>query len=254
MGRLEGKVAIVTGAAQGIGATYAKALAAEGAAVTVADIDDGSGVVAEIEGAYQGARALNLVTDVTDEAACLEMVAKTEDAFGGLDIMVANAAMFGKITRGSFEELPVDEWDRLMAVNVKGPFLCARASAPAMRRRGGGKFINIASGTLFKGAPGMLHYVTSKGAVLAMTRSLSRELGADNICVNSIAPGLTMSENVLDRSDYNHEARQAQVASRAIKREEVPEDLIGALIFLSTSDSDFMSGQCMVVDGGAVNH
>lgn len=254
MGRLDGKVAIVTGAAQGIGATYAKALAAEGAAVTIADIDDGSAVVAEIEAAYQGARALNLITDVTDEAACIEMVAKTEEAFGGLDIMVANAAMFGKISRGPFEELPVDEWDRLMAVNVKGPFLCARAAAPAMRRRGGGKFITIASGTLFKGTPGMLHYVTSKGAVLAMTRSLSRELGADNICVNSLAPGLTLSEAVLDSSFYPEKERQAQLDSRAIRREEVPEDLIGALIFLSSSDSDFMSGQCMVVDGGSVNH
>ena len=254
MGRLDGKVAIVTGAAQGIGATYAKALAAEGAAVTVADIDDGSAVVAEIEAAYQGARAINQVTDVTDEAACFEMVAKTEEAFGGLDIMVANAAMFGNITHGPFEELPVDEWDRLMAVNVKGPFLCARAAAPAMRKRGGGKFINIASGTLFKGPPGMLHYVTSKGAILAMTRSLSRELGIDNICVNSIAPGLTMSENVRDRSDFNHQARQAQINSRAIRREEEPEDLIGALLFLSTNNSDFISGQCMVVDGGSVNH
>ncbi len=254
MGRLDGKVAIVTGAAQGIGATYAKALAAEGAAVTVADIDDGAGVVAEIEAAYQGAKVLNQITDVTDEASCFEMVAKTEEAFGGLDIMVANAAMFGKITRGPFEELLVEEWDALMAVNVKGPFLCARASAPAMRKRGGGKFINIASGTVFKGPPTMLHYVTSKGAILAMTRSLSRELGGDNICVNTIAPGLTMSENVLDRADFNEAERQFQIASRAIKREQQPDDLIGALLFLSTADSDFMSGQCLVVDGGSVNH
>ncbi len=254
MGRLDGKVAIVTGAAQGIGATYAKALAAEGAAVTVADIDDGAGVVAEIEAAYQGAKVLNQITDVTDEASCFEMVAKTEEAFGGLDIMVANAAMFGKITRGPFEELLVEEWDALMAVNVKGPFLCARASAPAMRKRGGGKFINIASGTVFKGPPTMLHYVTSKGAILAMTRSLSRELGGDNICVNTIAPGLTMSENVLDRADFNEAERQFQIASRAIKREQQPDDLIGALLFLSTADSNFMSGQCLVVDGGSVNH
>ncbi len=251
MGRLDGKVAIVTGAAQGIGATYALALAAEGAAVTVADIDDGASVVAGIQAAGAGAKALNLVTDVTDEAACLEMVARTEEAFGGLDIMVANAAISGQAYHGPFEDMPIAEWDRLMAVNVRGPFLCARAAAPAMRKRGGGKIINVASGTLFKGAPGLLHYVTSKGGVLAMTRSLARELGDDNICVNTIAPGLTLSESILAGEHYDQAARDAAVASRALKREEQPDDLIGALIFLASPDSDFMSGQCMLVDGGS---
>ncbi len=251
MGRFEGKVAIVTGAAQGLGATYAKALAAEGAAVTVADIDDGSKVISEIQAADKNAKALNQVTDVTDEAACLAMVAKTEEAFGGLDIMVSNAAISGQAYHGSFEEMPIEEWDRLMAVNVKGPFLCARAAAPALRKRGGGKIINVASGTLFKGVPGFLHYVTSKGGVLAMTRSLARELGGDNICINSIAPGLTLSESILASENYDQAARDASVAGRALKREEQPDDLVGALLFLAGGDSDFMSGQCMVVDGGA---
>ncbi len=251
MGRFEGKVAIVTGAAQGLGATYAKALAAEGAAVTVADIDDGSKVISEIQAADKNAKALNQVTDVTDEAACLAMVAKTEEAFGGLDIMVSNAAISGKAYHGPFEEMPIADWDYLMAVNVKGPFLCARAAAPALRKRGGGKIINIASGTLFKGAPGLLHYVTSKGGVMAMTRSLARGLGGDNICVNTLAPGLTMSESILASDYYDQTAREASVAGRALKREEQPEDLAGALIFLASPDSDFMSGQCMLVDGGS---
>jgi NAD(P)-dependent dehydrogenase (short-subunit alcohol dehydrogenase family) len=238
-------------AAQGIGATYAKALAAEGAAVTVADIDDGSPVVAGIEADLGGARALNLITDVTDEASVKAMVARTEDVFGGLDIMVSNAAISGKAYHGPFEDMPIDQWDRLMAVNVKGPFLCARAAAPALRKRGGGKIINIASGTLFKGAPGLLHYVTSKGGVLAMTRSLSRELGDENIQVNTLAPGLTLSESILSGEHYDQAARDASVAGRALKREEQPEDLVGALLFLASADSDFMTGQCMLVDGGS---
>ena len=253
MDRLAGRVAIVTGAAQGIGATYAKALAGEGAKIVITDILDCGPVADDIEAAYQGADVLSLDTDVSDEAATKEMVAKTIEKFGKLDILVTNAALFGHITVGPFEDIPVAEWDKLMAVNVKGPWLCAKAAVPEMRKQGYGKIINIASGTLFKGTPNMLHYVSSKGAVLAMTRSLSREVGGDGICVNTIAPGLTMSENVLARDDHTKH-RQEIIDSRAIAREEVPGDLIGALLFLASADSDFMTGQCLVVDGGSVNH
>ncbi|MBT3991685.1 MAG: glucose 1-dehydrogenase [Rhodospirillaceae bacterium] len=253
MPKLENKVAIVTGAAQGIGATYAKALAAEGAKVVLTDMLDCAPVAAEIEATYQGSETLALTTDVSDEQATQDMVDQTVEKFGRLDVLVNNAALFGAIKPGPFEEIDVAEWDKLMAVNVKGPWLCTKAASPVMRKQGAGKIINIASGTVFKGAPNLLHYVSSKGAIIAMTRSLSRELGEDGICVNTIAPGLTMSEQVLD-SDAHMGYRDANAATRAIKRYQTPDDLIGALIFLSSADSDFMTGQCMVVDGGSANN
>jgi Dehydrogenases with different specificities (related to short-chain alcohol dehydrogenases) len=181
------------------------------------------------------------------------MVSETVQIFGNLDILVNNAAIFGLLKPGHFEDINVDEWDKLMAVNVKGPWLCTKAAAPIMRQNGRGKIINIASGTLFKGTPGLLHYVSSKGAILAMTRSLSRELGNDGICVNTIAPGLTMSENVLN-SEKHMEMRDANMATRALKRYQTPEDLIGTMIFLASGESDFMTGQCLVVDGGSANN
>jgi NAD(P)-dependent dehydrogenase (short-subunit alcohol dehydrogenase family) len=173
--------------------------------------------------------------------------------FGKLDILISNAAMFASVSHKPFFEIPVEEWDQMMAVNVRGPWLCAKAAVPEMRKNGYGKIVNIASGTLFKGVPDILHYVTSKGAVLAMTRSMSREVGGDGICVNTLAPGLTMSEGVLG-SDEFMSGRDANLASRALKRYQEPEDLTGAMLFLVSSDSDFMTGQCMVVDGGSVNN
>jgi NAD(P)-dependent dehydrogenase (short-subunit alcohol dehydrogenase family) len=181
------------------------------------------------------------------------MAEKTLDYFGTIDILVNNAAIFGTLVPGRFEDIDVAEWDDLMAVNVKGPWLCTKAVAPIMRNNGCGKIINIASGTLYKGTPGLLHYVTSKGAVMAMTRVLSRELGEDGICVNTISPGLTMSENVINSENWKA-GRDANKATRALKRYQIPEDLIGALIFLSSEDSDFMTGQSMVVDGGSANN
>ncbi len=253
MPKLQNKVAIVTGAAQGIGKTYAKALAAEGAKVVLTDVLDCSSAALEIETTYKGSETLSLSTDVSDEASAELMVADTLKRFGRIDILVNNAAIFGTLVPGSFEDIEVAEWDKLMAVNVKGPWLCTKASTPSMRDQGFGKIINIASGTVFKGSPGILHYVSSKGAILAMTRSLSRELGDDGICVNTIAPGLTMSENVLN-SEKHMAMRDSNMATRALKRHETPEDLIGALIFLSSDDSNFVTGQCLVVDGGSVNN
>ena len=181
------------------------------------------------------------------------MVEKTLEHFGSIDILVNNAAIFGTLVPGRFENIDVNEWDNLMAVNVKGPWLCTKAVAPIMRQKGCGKIINIASGTLYKGTPGLLHYVTSKGAIMAMTRVLSRELGEDGICVNTISPGLTMSENVLNSEKWMT-GRDANKETRALKRYQTPEDLIGSLIFLSSDDSDFMTGQSMVVDGGSANN
>jgi NAD(P)-dependent dehydrogenase (short-subunit alcohol dehydrogenase family) len=252
IGKLAGRVAIVTGAAQGIGAEYARALAAQGAAVIVADILDGTAVAEDIVSA--GGRALACRCDVTDPASVEAMVVTAVERFGRLDILVNNAALFGKISRKRFDQIESAEWDRMMAVNVRGTFECVKAAVPAMRRQGYGKIVNIASGTVFKGAPMLLHYVTSKGAIVAMSRSLARELGEDGIRVNTLAPGLVMSENVKNNSDWTGGAAQNTVNTRAIKRDALPEDMCGTLIYLCSADSDFVTGQVMVVDGGAVMH
>lgn len=249
MGRLDGRVAIVTGAAQGIGAAFARALAGEGAKVVVADLDSGAKVVAEIEAA--GGAAIDAPTDVADEAACARMVGAAVEAFGGLDIIVNNAAVFTAVERKPFTDIPVEEWDRVMAVNVRGVWLCCKAAAPEMRKRKYGKIVSICTGRIFKGSPFFLHYDASKAAVLGITRSLARELGGDNICVNAIAPGSTMSENVLKRTNWMGGNPAQTVATRALKREETPEDLVGACVYLASADSDFVTGQTIVVDGGA---
>ena len=249
MGRLDGRVAIVTGAAQGIGAAFARALAGEGASVAVADLDSGAKVVAEIEAA--GGAAIDVPTDVADEAACARMVGAAVEAFGGLDVIVNNAAVFTSVERKPFTDIPVEEWDRVMAVNVRGVWLCCKAAAPEMRRRKYGKIVSICTGRIFKGSPFFLHYDASKAAVLGITRSLARELGGDNICVNAIAPGSTMSENVLKRTNWMGGNPAQTVATRALKREETPEDLVGACVYLASADSDFVTGQTIVVDGGS---
>ena len=251
-GRLSGRVAIVTGAAQGIGAQYAAALAQEGAAVLLADVLDAGSVAREIN--QSGGRAFAVNTDVTDPESVRRMVATAVEQFGGLDILVNNAALFGNVTLKPFEEINSAEWDRMMAVNVRGSFECVKAAAPEMRKRKYGKIVNIASGTVFKGAPMMLHYVTSKGAIVAMTRSLARELGDDGIRVNTLAPGLVMSASVLENPAWKGAVLQNNVASRAIKREATPQDMCGTLIYLCSTDSDFVTGQILVVDGGSVMH
>jgi NAD(P)-dependent dehydrogenase (short-subunit alcohol dehydrogenase family) len=249
-GRLQGKVAIITGAAQGIGAEYARALAAEGAAVVAADVLDANPVASAIN--EKGGKAHAVHCDVTDPASVKAMIATTLERFGRLDILVNNAAMFGNVKRKPFEEIESAEWDRMMAVNVRGAFECAKAVAPTMRSQKYGKIVNIASGTVFKGQTMLLHYVTSKGAIVAMTRSLARELGDDGIRVNTLAPGLVMSENV--KNNWAPNQVQGTVNSRAIKRELTPEDMCGTLIYLCSPESDFVTGQVLVVDGGAVMH
>jgi NAD(P)-dependent dehydrogenase (short-subunit alcohol dehydrogenase family) len=249
-GRLSGKVAIITGAAQGIGAEYARALSAEGAAVIVADVLDANPVVTAIND--NGGKALAVHCDVTNPASVKAMVAATLERFGRLDILVNNAALFGNVKRKPFEEIESDEWDRMMAVNVRGSFECTKAVAPTMRSQKYGKIVNIASGTVFKGQTMLLHYVTSKGAIVAMTRSLARELGDDGIRVNTLAPGLVMSENV--KNNWAPGQVQNTVNTRAIKRELTPEDMCGTLVYLCAPESDFVTGQVLVVDGGAVMH
>ena len=251
MGRLDGRVAIVTGAGRGIGVHYAKALAEEGAKVCCSDILDVENTVNIIKQA--GGEAIGNRCDVTDPDEVRAMVAETVEAFGKVDIMVTNAAIFADLQQRSFMEIPEEEWDRVMAVNTRGVFSCVKAVVPEMQKNGYGKIINIASGTVFKGTPMMLHYVSSKGAMVAFTRSLSRELGEHNISVNAIAPGLTMSEKVVGDRQWT-DIKDANAQTRAIKRDEVPEDLLGTLVYLSSSDSDFVTGQTIVVDGGSAMH
>ena len=251
MARLERRVAIVTGAGRGIGAVYAKALAAEGAKIAVTDIIDTTSTVNVVKRA--GGEAIGVHCDVTDPEQVRAMVGETLEAFGKVDILVTNAALFADLEFKSFMEIDEAEWDRVLAVNLRGVFTCAKAVIPEMRRNGYGKIVNISSGTVFKGTPMMLHYVSSKGAVVAFTRALAREVGDAGVRVNALAPGLTMSEEVARKEQWAA-IKDANAATRAIRRDAMPEDLIGAMLFLCSSDSDFVTGQTLVCDGGSVMH
>ena len=252
MQRLADKVAIITGAAQGIGAAFARGLAAEGAKVVIADVGDGTETANSIIRA--NGSAIYVKTDVSSPEQVKALVEKTIAEYGKVDILVNNAAIFAKLGAKKFSDISSAEFDQDMAINVRGPFECAKAVTPAMIANGGGKIVNIASSTVFKGVPDLLHYVSSKGAVVAMTRCLARELGGHKINVNAIAPGLTMSDGVLGQPDYTPEYITNNMNGRALKRKQVPEDLVGAMVFLCSSDSDFMTGQTMAVDGGNVMH
>jgi NAD(P)-dependent dehydrogenase (short-subunit alcohol dehydrogenase family) len=244
--RLGGRVAVVTGGARHIGAAYCRKLAEEGAAVVIADILDGEPVANEIRAA--GGKALALTVDVSNEADTDRMAAEAVKAFGRIDILVNNAAIFINIQRHPFYEISAEEWDRVSAVNIKGPFLCAKAVFPQMKEHKSGKIINISSSTAYWGTPNFLHYVSSKAALIGMTRSLAREVGEFGICVNAIAPGLVEHEG----QNAPKALTELQLKERSIKRLQTPEDLLGVLIYLASSDSDFVTGQTIVIDGGSI--
>lgn len=249
MERLKGKVAIVTGAGSGIGKVLATRLAQDGASIVIADVQKFDVAAAEIAKAT-GAKTLGLEVDVSNEQQVQHMAEAAMKAFGRIDVLVNNAAIFSALKLKSFESIEASEWRKVMDVNTLGVFLCCRACAPHMRAGGYGRIINLASGAPLKGVPLFLHYIASKGAVIAMTRGLARELGKDGITVNSLAPGFTLSENVAGKADHTR-AGEVTRMSRAIQRDEKPEDLVGAVSFLASADAAFVTGQTLVVDGGS---
>jgi NAD(P)-dependent dehydrogenase (short-subunit alcohol dehydrogenase family) len=239
MGQLEGKVAIVTGGAQGIGRAIADGLGREGAEIVVVDLEPPA----------DGIRA-----DVSSEEDVTLMVEETVARHGRIDILVNNAGLYASLAMRPFTEIPLEEWRQVMDVNVASMFLTCRAVVPAMREQGGGKIVNVSSGTPFRGVPFLLHYVTSKGAIVALTRALAKELGKDGVHVNCVAPGFTMSDGVKAHPEVIEALRDASIAARTIQRDQLPEDVVGAVVFLCSPGADFVTGQTMVIDGGQYFH
>jgi NAD(P)-dependent dehydrogenase (short-subunit alcohol dehydrogenase family) len=237
--KLGGKVAIVTGGAQGIGAAIADGLRAEGATIAIVDLNP---------------PADGIAADVSSEEDVERMTDEVVARHGGIDILVNNAGLYASLAMRPFTEIPIDEWRTVMDVNVASMFLTCRAVVPRMRERGGGKIVNISSGTPFRGVPFLLHYVTSKGAIVALTRALAKELGRDGIHVNCVAPGFTISDGVREHPEVIDALREVSVAARTIQRDQMPEDVVGAVVFLCTPAADFVTGQTMVIDGGQYFH
>jgi NAD(P)-dependent dehydrogenase (short-subunit alcohol dehydrogenase family) len=252
--RLKDKVAIITGAAQGIGATFAAGFAKEGARIVIADILDGKEVAEAIE--KSGGEAIFVKTDVTKQNECDALAKAASDRFGSIDILINNAAIFGDLVTGPFMEISDEEWRRVMDANAGGPFRCTKAVFPYMKDKGG-KIINVCSAIIFEGMPGLPHYVASKGAVMAFTRCMARELGGFNINVNSIAPGFTHSaggDKVAQKTMIDVSLEDIQMPMRSLKRTTYPEDLVGTAVFLASEESRNITGQLIVVDCGLVFH
>ena len=249
--RLKDKVAIVTGGAKGLGRAFAVKMAAEGAQVMVVtrkDLDNLKETVRQIEN--NGGKAALFQADVSREADTVTMAAETVRAFGRIDILVNNAAVYDGIKRKPFYEIDPDEWDLVMSVNVKGAFLTAKAVFPYMKAQGYGKIVNLASEVFFTGSHGFAHYIASKGGIIGLTRALAVELGPYNICINCVAPGFTDTEASRRLADV----KKYDTSKTPLRRLETPEDLTGAALFLASSESDFITGQTLLVDGGRAMH
>lgn len=249
---LSGKVVVVTGSGQGIGRAYAERFAQEGSKVVVAErnADKGRAVADELKRA--GFAAEFVPTDVSSADSCRQMVERTLSAFGRLDVLVNNAAVFSTIKMNPFWELTEAEWDSLMAVNLKGVWLASRAAFAPMRDQGGGSIVNIASSVVFIGRPNYLHYVASKAGVVGMTRAMAKEAGPYHIRVNAVTPGATYTE--VPRETVNEQQKAAMVAQQCVARPEEPQDLVGTVCFLASEESAFISGQTINVDGGLAFH
>lgn len=249
---LSDRVVIVTGGGKGIGKVYAAEFARAGARVVAADIDGAAAQAVAQEICAAGGTAVGVPTDVSDAASTAEMARAAMDRFGAIDVLVNNASLMSVLPRRSWMEIPVEEWDHVMAVNLRGIFLCCRAVFPVMRDRGYGKIVNISSSRVWEGIPNRLHYTTSKAGVVGLTRALCREVGEHGITVNAVTPGYTLSETQQATSSNNYLAMQSE--GRAMGRAQFPEDLVGAVMFLSSPASDYMTGQTLNVDGGKAMH
>jgi len=252
--RLKDKVTIITGAAHGIGKAYAKRFAEEGAHVVIADIDATGGEATAKAILDAGSSAWARSTDVRSLPNLQGLMQETVKKFGRIDVLLNNAAIYvtQKLWKGPVEDLDLDEWDRVIEVNLKGVFLCSKAAIPIMKQQRSGKIINIASGTFFSGSGNMPHYTTAKGGVVALTRVMARQLGEYGINVNCMTPGSTMSEENV--SEEVLKRREGSIDKRAFRRVETTADIVGTALFLASSDSDFITGQLLVVEGGGVMH
>jgi len=251
MGRLTGRVALVTGAGKGLGRAFCRRLAEEGAnivAVTRADMEGLEQTASDVWEA--GREVLVSKVDVASEYETVAMARQAVDRFGRIDVLVNNAAYYYGVERMAFTEIPVQQWDRMMAVNVRGPWLCARAVFPYMKELGKGKIINLASEVFFTGSHGFAHYVASKGGVIGLTRALAVELGPYGICINAVAPGFTDTEASRALADVT----KYDTSRTPLRRLQKPEDLLGVVTFLASDDSDFITGQTILVDGGRAMH
>ena len=249
---LAGKVAVVTGGAMGIGFAASEALAAQGAAVLIADIKNSGAAADKLR--RRGFKAAYSDTDVSNEQDVHRMVETTVKEFGRVDILLNNAAIYSTLTLKPFEQLTVADWRRMLDVNVIGQFLCCRAVLPEFKKHKAGRIINISSGVAFKGNPGMLHYVASKGAIVSMTRTLATELGEYGVLVNSVAPGFTLSDGVNNNPELAGTVADFSIRNRALKRDMLPQDIVGAVCFFAGPHAAFITGQTLVIDGGAYYH
>src|SRR5690348_5085923 len=249
---LAGRVVIITGGGKGIGKVYAAEFARAGARVVAADVDGAAAEAVAQNITAEGGEALALRTDIAEPAATEAMAAAAVERFGAIDVLINNASLMSALARRSWLEIPVEEWDRVMAVNLRGMFLCCRAFVPVMRDKGYGKIVNISSSRVWEGTPNRLHYTTSKAGVIGFTRALAREVGPWGITVNAVTPGNTQSDTQVGTS--SPEYLKGRIEGRAIGRAQVPEDLVGAVMFLASPGSDFMTGQTVNVDGGRMMH
>jgi NAD(P)-dependent dehydrogenase (short-subunit alcohol dehydrogenase family) len=245
---MQGKVAIVTGGAQGIGRAIAAGLAAAGARVVIADLHGAEEAAAGFPG------GVGITADVAGEEDVERLAAEVVEQCGSIDILVNNAGLYASLEMRPFEQIPLDEWRKVMDVNVASMFLMCRAVTPVMRAQRGGKIVNISSGTPFRGVPFLLHYVTSKGAIVAFTRALAKEVGKDNVLVNCVAPGFTLSAGVEAHPEVVEKLRAVSVSARTLQRDQLPQDVVGAVVFLAGEGSDFITGQTIVIDGGQTFH